>query len=85
MTSTTIPTPTADELAAAFVVIPDEDLIHMVRVCDPDTALCGEELPGDEFAEDDEDGQYCPECAAIDRTGDVVHIASCAVCAAEDS
>lgn len=84
ITATTVPTPTADELAAAFTTIPDEDLIHMVRVCDPDTALCGEELPGDEYAEDDEEGPRCPECAAIDRTGDVVHIAACAVCREEE-
>jgi hypothetical protein len=85
MTTATIPTPSGEELAATFAVIGDEDLMHMVWDCDPDRALCGQELPGDEFAEDDEDGQYCPECAAIDRAGDVVHIASCAVCAAEDS
>lgn len=80
MTTMTTSTPTAAELAATFAVVPDEDLEHLVRFCDPDTALCGEHVPGEEFTDPDEAAPRCPECVAIDRTGDAVHVAGCVTC-----
>lgn len=83
MRAAEIPTPTADELEAAFAdSINDWDLTHLVRPCDPDTALCGEYVPGDCFVDDGsaDDGPVCPECTAIERTNDAVHIAGCVQC-----
>lgn len=79
--TTALAAPNGDDLEEVFAVDIDDDLTHVVRACDPDTALCGEHVPGDCFTDqDDVDDPECPECTAIERTGDVVHVARCGVC-----
>lgn len=78
MTTQTIPAAAA--LAALLDAQADDDLVHVVRACDPDLALCGAQVPGDDWDVNDDDTETCAGCLAVERSGDALHLASCITC-----
>lgn len=84
MTTTTVPVPSGEELAAAFTVLGEEDFTHREWACRPDVALCGQQFAGDDYFDADDPCPKCPECEAIDRAKWRTHVLACAVCRDSD-
>jgi hypothetical protein len=55
----------------------EDDLVHLVCDFHEDLALCGEEIPGDDFADDDDDARECPLCGLLDEMGAVCALPDC--------
>jgi hypothetical protein len=56
------------------------DLIHVVTCCGPDRALCGADVPGDDYDPAGEYAEECVVCAELDRQGPEWHCVKCRAC-----
>ncbi|WP_329214894.1 hypothetical protein OG352_05460 [Streptomyces sp. NBC_01485] len=56
----------APERAPATVGDADDDLTHSVCECTPDIALCGTDMAGAEWADEDDDVTCCVVCLDLE-------------------